>query len=85
MNVFLERKGHKHVLRITKGFKDLLLIDNQSHPEIFNLITRTRRPPLYSRVLELDERVALVGYTSDPKAEEQMVRFNENGKATRGY
>jgi len=49
---------------------------------MFNL--NIKRPPLYSRALELDERVALVGYTSDLKAEEQVVRFDENGKVTRG-
>jgi len=46
MNVFLERKGHKHVLRIMKGFEELLLIGNQSHPNIFN--PNTRRPLVYS-------------------------------------
>jgi len=83
-NALLERKGHKHALLITKGFKDLLLIGNQSRPKIFDLNIR-RPPPLYSTVLEVDERVTLVGYTSDPKAEEHAVQFDENGKVTRGY
>ncbi|KAJ8090303.1 hypothetical protein PM082_018899 [Marasmius tenuissimus] len=64
-------KGHKHALLITKGFKDLFLIDNQSRPKIFDL--NTRRPsPLYSTVVEVDERVTLVGYNSDPKAEDML-------------
>ncbi|KAH9027284.1 5-oxoprolinase [Lactarius hengduanensis] len=83
-NALLERKGRKHALLITKGFKDLLLIGNQSRPRIFDL--NIRRPsPLYSTVLEIDERVTLVGYTSDPRAEEHKVLFDENGAVKRGY
>ena len=83
-NALLERKGHKHALIITRGFRDLLLIGNQSRPKIFDLNIR-RPPPLYSTVLEVDERVTLVGYTSDPKAEEHAVQFDEHGKVKRGY
>ncbi|KAH7920328.1 hypothetical protein BV22DRAFT_1133174 [Leucogyrophana mollusca] len=83
-NALLERKGHKHALLITKGFKDLLLIGNQSRPKIFDL--NIRRPsPLYSEVVEVDERVTLVGYTSDPKAEENAVQWNDDGSIQRGY
>ncbi|KAJ2928426.1 hypothetical protein H1R20_g8677, partial [Candolleomyces eurysporus] len=83
-NALLERKGHKHALLITKGFKDLLLIGNQSRPKIFDL--NIRRPGvLYSKVLEIDERVTLVGYTSDPKAEEHQVQFDDDGNVGRGY
>ncbi|KAF9073172.1 Hydantoinase/oxoprolinase-domain-containing protein [Rhodocollybia butyracea] len=83
-NALLERKGHKHALLITKGFKDLLLIGNQSRPKIFDLNIR-RPPPLYTTVVEVDERVTLVGYTSDPEAEEHAIQFDENGKVKRGY
>ncbi|KIJ67449.1 hypothetical protein HYDPIDRAFT_84895 [Hydnomerulius pinastri MD-312] len=83
-NALLERKGHKHALLITKGFKDLLLIGNQSRPKIFDL--NIRRPsPLYSEVVEVDERVTLVGYTSDPKTEENAIQWNEQGEIMRGY
>lgn len=83
-NALLERKGEKHALLITKGFRDLLLIGNQSRPKIFDLNIR-RPPPLYSTVIEVDERVTLVGYTSDPKAEEHAVQFDKDGNITRGY
>jgi 5-oxoprolinase (ATP-hydrolysing) len=83
-NALLERKGHKHALLITKGFKDLLLIGNQSRPKIFDLNIR-RSPPLYSKVVEIDERVTLVGYTSDPNAEDHGIQFDEHGKIVRGY
>ena len=33
----------------------------------------------------MDERVTLVGYTSDPKAEEHAVQFDEQGNIIRGY
>lgn len=83
-NALLERKGHKHALLITKGFKDLLLIGNQSRPKIFDL--NIKRPGvLYSKVLEVDERVTLVGYTSDPKAEEHGVQFDQDGNILKGY
>ncbi|KAJ3490111.1 hypothetical protein NLI96_g1665 [Meripilus lineatus] len=83
-NALLERKGHKHALLITRGFKDLLLIGNQSRPKIFDLNIR-RPPPLYSAVVEIDERVTLVGYTSDPKAEENAIQFDQNGNVIRRY
>ncbi|KAF8338535.1 5-oxoprolinase [Amanita rubescens] len=77
-NALLERKGHKHALLITKGFKDLLLIGNQSRPKIFDL--NIRRPaPLYSTVIEVDERVTLVGFTSDPLFEEHAIQFGDSG------
>src|SRR5882757_1239762 len=83
-NALLERKGKKHALVITKGFKDLLLIGNQSRPRIFDL--NIRRPsPLYSTVLEVDERVTLVGYTSDPEGEKNALLWNEDGTLQRGY
>ncbi|KII90420.1 hypothetical protein PLICRDRAFT_106429 [Plicaturopsis crispa FD-325 SS-3] len=83
-NALLERKGHKHALVITRGFKDLLLIGNQSRPKIFDL--NIRRPqPLYTDVVEVDERVTLVGFTSDPQAQENALQFDESGNVKRGY
>ena len=60
------------------------MIGNQSRPRIFDLNIR-RPPPLYSTVVEIDERVTLVGYTSDPQAEEHNVIFDEDGRVKRGY
>jgi len=74
----------KHALVITKGFRDLLLIGNQSRPRIFDL--NIKRPfPLYSDVIEIDERVTLVGYTSDPDSAKHAIRFDKDGKITRPY
>ena len=61
-----------------------MLIGNQSRPRIFDLNIR-RPPPLYSTVVEIDERVTLVGYTSDPQAEEHNVIFDADGRVKRGY
>ena len=66
-SALLECKGHKHALLITKAFKDLLLIGNQSRPKIFDGHGG-------------DERVTLVGYTSDPKEEEHTVQYDDEGK-----
>jgi 5-oxoprolinase (ATP-hydrolysing) len=58
-NALLERKGDPCVLVITKGFKDLLYIGNQSRPNIFDLSIKCPGV-LYEEVVEADERVALV-------------------------
>lgn len=58
-NALLERKGARMALLLTKGFKDLLHIGNQSRPLIFDL--KIRKPEnLYESVIEIDERVVLV-------------------------
>ena len=37
-NALLERKGERMALAITKGFRDLLHIGNQSRPNLFDLV-----------------------------------------------
>ena len=54
-NALLERKGERCALLITKGFKDLLHIGNQSRPNIFD-ISIAAPNVLYEQVLEIDER-----------------------------
>lgn len=83
-NALLERKGQDHALVITKGFRDLLEIGNQTRPRIFELDIR-RALPLYSTVVEVDERVTLVGYTSDPDHAAHAVDFGPSGKVTKPY
>lgn len=82
----MEVCAHQHAYSLTYRYlpQDLLVIGNQSRPKIFELNIR-RPPPLYSDVLEVNERVTLVGYTSDPKADEHAVQFDEDGKIVRGY
>lgn len=48
-NALLERKGAKTALIVTKGFKDLLHIGNQTRPFIFDL-TMNRAEKIYEKV-----------------------------------
>lgn len=64
-NALLERKGSKCALLITKGFKDLMAIGNQSRPRLFDL--NIRKPGvLYERTVEVEERVTLEAFSEDP-------------------
>ncbi|GJN93255.1 hypothetical protein Rhopal_006302-T1 [Rhodotorula paludigena] len=83
-NALLERKGARHAFIVTRGFRDLLRIGNQSRPNIFAL--NVKRPEvLYENVVEVDERVTLVGFTSDPAFNETRVQFDEAGNVTSGH
>ncbi|GAB1602003.1 5-oxoprolinase-like [Argonauta hians] len=57
-NALLERKGERIALVITKGFKDLLYIGNQSRPKIFDLEIVTPEM-LYEEVVEVEERLLM--------------------------
>lgn len=80
----LERRGADHALFITKGFKDLLSIGNQARPRIFDL--HIKKPStLYGDVVEVDERVTLVGYTSDPEHAQNAVQWDDQSRVTKAY
>jgi 5-oxoprolinase (ATP-hydrolysing) len=55
-NALLERAGAKTLFVTTQGFADSVLIGDQARPDLFAL-TIVRPPPLYSGVIEADERV----------------------------
>lgn len=61
-----------------------MLIGNQSRPKIFDLAIK-RPEVLYSKVVEIDERVTLCGYTSDPKRRDREVQFDDKGGVARPY
>jgi len=83
-NALLERRGTDHALLITKGFKDLLSIGNQARPRIFDL--HIKKPSsLYGDVIEVNERVTLVGYTSDPEHAQNAIKWSANGVVQRPY
>lgn len=65
-NALLERKGEKCALVTTKGFKDVLVIGNQSRPHIFDL-SISKPDVLYESVVEIDERVTLEDFFEDPE------------------
>lgn len=77
-NALLERKGQKTALVITKGFRDLLVIGNQSRPKIFDLDIK-RPDVVYDWVEEIDERVVLLKpneYICDPT--EKMIGVSQD-------
>ncbi|KAI5815672.1 Hydantoinase B/oxoprolinase-domain-containing protein [Pyronema omphalodes] len=67
-NALLERKGEKCAMITTKGFKDCLVIGNQSRPRIFDLAIH-KPDVLYETVLEIEERVTLEDYAEHPERE----------------
>jgi len=50
---------------VTKGHADLLRIGDQTRPKLFDFNIR-RASPLFTEVLEVDERVTPEEYTEDP-------------------
>ena len=62
-NALLERNGSRCAFVVTKGFRDLLHIGNQSRPKIFDLAVKMPES-LHESVVEVDERVTLLGYTA---------------------
>ncbi|RDW84890.1 aspartate aminotransferase-2 [Coleophoma cylindrospora] len=66
-NALLERKGEKTAFFVTKGLKDLLHIGNQSRPKLFDLAIN-KPDVLYSKVVEVSERVTLESWTESRKA-----------------
>ncbi|WFC98230.1 5-oxoprolinase (ATP-hydrolyzing) [Malassezia yamatoensis] len=73
-NALLERAGEKHVLITTQGFRDIARIGNQARPAIFDLAIN-KPEVLYNEVLEVEERVTVVGYSSDPNARANAMQF----------
>jgi 5-oxoprolinase (ATP-hydrolysing) len=65
-NALLERSAKECALVVSKGHADLLRIGDQTRPKLFDFNIR-RASPLFSEVLEIDERVTPEEYTEDPK------------------
>ncbi|KAF4982984.1 hypothetical protein FZEAL_1504 [Fusarium zealandicum] len=65
-NALLERKGDRVAFLATKGFRDILLIGNQTRPDLFDLSVR-RLKQLYETVVEVDERVTIEGASEAPE------------------
>lgn len=55
--------------------QDVVQIGNQARPHIFDLAIH-KPEVLYNEVVEVDERVTVVGYTSDPQAQEHAIQFS---------
>jgi 5-oxoprolinase (ATP-hydrolysing) len=59
-NALLERRGEPTLLAVTKGHADALRIGYQSRPRLFDRHIQLPRP-LYSQVVEIDERISVDG------------------------
>ncbi|MBC6463658.1 hydantoinase/oxoprolinase family protein, partial [Actinomadura sp. HBU206391] len=72
-NALLERRGEPTLLVITRGFRDALRIAYQNRPHLFD---RAIALPelLYSRVIEVDERVGADGEVVAPLDEDAVAR-----------
>ena len=64
-NALLERRGAKTLLVTTRGFADVLAIGDQARPDLFALVVE-KPAPLYSGVVEADERLAADGAVVTP-------------------
>ncbi len=71
-NALLERKGAPTVFLVTRGFSDLLVIGDQTRPDIFALDIQ-RPDPLHDRVIEIDERLDADGEIQE-ELDEDAVR-----------
>jgi len=65
-NALLERSADSCALVVSKGHADLLNIGDQTRPKLFDFNIR-RAAPLFSSVIEIDERVTPEEYTEDPE------------------
>lgn len=76
-NCALERNGERCAFLTTKGFRDVLLIGDQTRPDIFDLNIR-KAAPLYDMVVEVDERVTLQDFTEDPRDVHSVPNIAQN-------
>ncbi len=70
-NALLERKGAGVILITTRGFRDILKIGNQQRPDLFTLNIQTS-PPLYTHVVEVDERLDAEGSVIEGLNEQKL-------------
>src|SRR5688500_2173802 len=70
-NALLERKGERTVLFITRGFRDALRIAYQNRPRIFDRHI-VLSEMLYSKVVEVEERVGARGEMVLPLNDQQV-------------
>lgn len=59
-NALLERRGDKTAIAVTRGFADALIIGDQTRPNLFG-IDNVRSAPLWSRAVEIEERIGANG------------------------
>ena len=81
-NALLERKGAKTAALVTRGFGDALIIGDQTRPNLFGL-ENERRSPLWTRTVEIDERISASGKTirklEETSARREIKKLSEEG------
>src|SRR5437763_6728409 len=82
-NALLERKGEPTVLFITRGFRDALRIAYQNRPRLFDRHI-VLPEMLYSKVVEVDERVGARGERVLP-VDAERARADLRGAFAEGY
>ncbi|MGH9390340.1 MAG: hydantoinase/oxoprolinase family protein, partial [Vicinamibacteria bacterium] len=72
-NAVLERKGGRTALCTTRGFRDLLVLQRQTRPNVNSVVCRKPVPlvPL-SRTIEVTERVSVAGEVVVPLDEREL-------------
>lgn len=80
-NCALERNGEPCAFVTTKGFKDILLIGDQSRPKIFDLHIKKPKP-LYDVTVEIEERITLEDFSEDPTHRQSIP--NDKDSTVRG-
>jgi N-methylhydantoinase A len=72
-NAVLERKGGRTALATTRGFKDILVLQRQTRPNVNSIVCRKPSPlvPL-RRTIEVTERVNVAGEVVVPLDEEEL-------------
>lgn len=79
-NALLERRGEPTALVITRGLGDALLIGTQQRPRLFDLDIRLPSP-LYTHVIEADERLSADGRVLRPLDEAALAAALQEARA----
>ncbi len=84
-NALLERRGARTALFTTAGFEDLLVIGNQTRPDLFALCI-DRPAPLVDEVVGVKERLTADGFVMDGLSRKevgrQIARLKQQGFAS---
>jgi 5-oxoprolinase (ATP-hydrolysing) len=82
-NALLERKGEPFGLVLTKGFRDLLEIGDQTRPDLFDLSILRKAKVLYEpeHIIEAEERVTMEGWSLNPQpvSTDDLIGTAKNG------
>ena len=81
-NALLTRKGASTALLTTLGFRDILRIGYQERPDLFTLDVK-KREPLYTSVVEIEERLAadgsIITALNEGQARESLRQLRQQG------